>query len=249
MKKEGSRSRKGRELLTEEQTKRVEGKETERGWRNQRREKEGKEREKRRKGRKCEVTWERKVPSRWKVIEGIEVEKVVSRKELERKREVERKGDQGSKKERRRKLEKEVKERGKRVVEKRERKVEEGKAKEGKPSRGKESRKEWKEQVVRVGTGYRVRKHEKKPGTRRFDVGYGDRKEYTRKPGREAIVDQSSMGRRVVGKGEDARVKVMNAVCGMEKRRPASEYTGSGIRRKSEVGKRKLKPTKPQAKQ
>jgi hypothetical protein len=108
---------------------------------------------------------------------------------------------------------------------------------------------EWKEQVVRVGTGYRVRIEEKAPRTRRFDVGYADRKTYTRKPGREVKVDPSNMGRTLYAKGEAARVLVMNAVCAREKRRPVSEYTGSGIRRKSRVGKRKLKPTKPQAKQ
>jgi hypothetical protein len=107
---------------------------------------------------------------------------------------------------------------------------------------------EWKEQVARVGTGYRVRRDEKDPRKRRFDVGYSDRKEYKRKEGVEVQVEGSNTGRRVRAKGADARVKVMNAVCGMEKRRPASPYTGSGIRRKSRVGKRKLKPTKPQGK-
>jgi len=114
-------------------------------------------------------------------------------------------------------------------------------------SRKKETPKEcteWKEQVVRVGTGYRVRKDEKDPRKRRFDVGYADLKSYKRKEGREATVDGSNMGRTVVGKGKDARVKVMNAVCAMEKRRVVSEYTGSGILRKSMVGKLKLKPTK-----
>jgi len=108
---------------------------------------------------------------------------------------------------------------------------------------------EWKEQVVRVGTGYRVRKDEKDPRKRRFDVGYSDLKTYKRKDGREATVESSNMGRTVVGKGNDARVKVINAVCAMEKRRPASEYTGSGILRKSRVGKLKLKPTKPSGKE
>lgn len=107
---------------------------------------------------------------------------------------------------------------------------------------------EWKEQVVRVGTGYRVRKDERNPRKRRFDVGYADRKAYTRKDGREVTVETSNMGRTVSGKGDQARVKVMNAVSAREKRRPASEYTGSGIRRKSKVGKRKLKPTKAQTK-
>jgi len=108
---------------------------------------------------------------------------------------------------------------------------------------------EWKEQVVRVGTGYRVRKDERDPRKRRFDVGYSDRKTYKRKEGREATVESSNMGRTIVGKGKDARVRVMNAVCDMEKRRPASEYTGSGILRKSRVGKLKLKPTKPSGKE
>jgi len=113
----------------------------------------------------------------------------------------------------------------------------------GTPSR------EWKEQVVRVGTGYRVRKDEKNPRKRRFDVGYSDLKSYTRKEGREATVEGSNMGRTIVGKGTDARVKVINAVCAMEKRREVSEYTGSGIMRKSRVGKLKLKPTKPSGKE
>lgn len=113
----------------------------------------------------------------------------------------------------------------------------------------KKGEEEWKEQIARVGTGYRVRKDEKEGERRWFDVGYSDRKTYKRKPGREARVDQTNTGRTVVGKGKDARVKVINAVVQMEKRRPVSEYTGSGIRRKSRVGKRKLKPTKPQTKQ
>jgi hypothetical protein len=106
----------------------------------------------------------------------------------------------------------------------------------------------WKEEVARVGTGYRVRRDEKDPRKRRFDVGYADRKEFKRKEGREVQVETSNTGRTLRAKGPDARVKVRNAVCGMEKRRPASPYTGSGIRRKSRVGKRKLKPTKPQGK-
>jgi hypothetical protein len=106
----------------------------------------------------------------------------------------------------------------------------------------------WSEAVVRVGTGYRVRKAEGDPRQRRFDVGYADRKGYTRKPGREAKVEASNMGRTLSATGPDARVKVMNAVGDREKRRRVSEYTGSGIRRKSRVGKRKLKPTKAQTK-
>jgi hypothetical protein len=113
--------------------------------------------------------------------------------------------------------------------------------KEVQPKMGKE---EWKEQVVRVGTGFRVRRDEKDPRKRRFDVGYSDLKTYQRKEGREVTVESSNMGRTIVGKGKDARVKVMNAVGDLEKRRPVSEYTGSGILRKSLVGKRKLKPTK-----
>jgi len=79
-------------------------------------------------------------------------------------------------------------------------------------------------------------------------VGYADRKVYTRKAGREAKVEGSNMGRTLTAKGPHARVKVMNAVGDREKRRRVSEYTGSGIRRKSRVGKRKLKPTKAQTK-
>lgn len=107
---------------------------------------------------------------------------------------------------------------------------------------------EWKEQLVRVGTGFRVRKDEKDPSRRRFDVGYADVKRYKRKENREVVVDSSSMGRTVIGKGENARVKVMNAVSDIEKRRPVSKYTGSGILRKSMQGKRKLKSTKSSSK-
>ena len=103
---------------------------------------------------------------------------------------------------------------------------------------------EWKEQVVRVGTGFRVRKDENNPRRRRFDVGFSDMKSYTRKEGREAVIDSSNMGRTLSGKCKDARVKVMNAVSAMEKRRRVSEYTGSGILRKSIVGKLKRKSTK-----
>lgn len=107
---------------------------------------------------------------------------------------------------------------------------------------------EWKQQVARVGTGFRVRRDEKNPRRRRFDVGYSDRKAYKRKEGVEVQIEQSSTGRTVRAKGPDARVKVMNTVSMMEKRRPVSPYTGSGIRRKERVGKLKLKPTKPQGK-
>lgn len=251
MEKRGSRSRKTSELLTQDQSKRFQGKtrEKELGERNQRILGEGEERKKRRKGRTWKTTWKRESPSRWKRREGIQREKAVKREELVIERQGLKKEERGGvevSKERRRKLDQERKRRLQRIVEKREKKVE-GRERNQGPK--KDVRKEWKEQVVRVGTGFRVRKHEKDQGRRRFDVGYADRKTYKRKPGREAVVDQSSMGRTVRGKGEEARVKVMNAVCEMEKRRPASEYTGSGIRRKSQVGKRKLKPTKPQAKQ
>jgi len=108
---------------------------------------------------------------------------------------------------------------------------------------------EWKEQVVRVGTGYRVRLDEKNQRKRRFDVGYSDVKEYQRKEGRQVTIDSSNIGRTVTGKGKGCRVKVMNAVCDMEKRRPTSEYTGSGILRKNRVGTRKLKSTKASGKE
>lgn len=107
---------------------------------------------------------------------------------------------------------------------------------------------EWKEQVIRVGTGFRVRKDEKDPNKRRFDVGYADVKEYKRKEGREVVVDTSSMSITIIGKGANSRVKVMNAVSDIEKRRRVSKYTGSGIIRKSKQGKRKLKSTKSSSK-
>jgi len=55
------------------------------------------------------------------------------------------------------------------------------KRRKGRKERGKREEKrervtEWKEQVRRVGTGYRVRQDEKNPRRRKLDVGYADRK-------------------------------------------------------------------------
>jgi hypothetical protein len=207
-------------------------------WRNEEVQVQAKERKARRKGN-LEIRSQRQTPSRRGKLGGSERKELV----VERIQVKEEKSEELGREWRRRQRG-ELKERLGKVVLNRSKEVNRGK--EGPRVEGP---KEWKEQVVRVGTGYRVRKQEGDPRTRRFDVGYSDRKTYTRKPGREATVDQSNMGRTLVGKGENARVRVMNAVCAMEKRRRASEYTGSGIRRKSRVGKRKLKPTKPQTKQ
>jgi hypothetical protein len=233
MKKE---SRKQSYLLDKLQSKGLVGKEGEKNltWR---KESLNQERERVKNERKNQVefkvSWKRQDGSRVKEIQPT------SRKELEFK--VERGENQG--REGKKRVRKRIQTRGKVVRKKR------SERRQAPETKGNSGPREWKEQVVRVGTGYRVRKDEKDPRTRRFDVGYCDRKPYKRKDGREATVDQSSMGRTLVGKGENARVKVINAVAGMEKRRAASEYTGSGIRRKSRVGKRKLKPTKAQAKQ
>lgn len=226
-----SESRREKKLLSKEVSKRREKEKQRRGtWRKH----EEKERKKRRKGRvEFNLTGRREDPR------GYGGKRACTRERKERSR-TGRTDTQGGRKDWGKKRQGELKERRESLERKRKPK------KEGK---GKVGPLEWKEEVARVGTGFRVRKHEKDPSRRRFDVGYSDRKEYRRKPGREVVVDQSSMGRSLRGKGEDARVKVINAVCGMEKRRRVSEYTGSGIRRKSRVGKRKLKPTKPQAKQ
>lgn len=232
----GKETRKASQWLNWERSKEVEGKGKgkRREWRDQRVQGQAKER-KRSRNQDLELTYRRQTPSRrGKRGESGRKELVVQRTRK----------PEGVDREERRKLQEKVETFvGGRV-----------KAWSGEVSREKEGPKdqgpkEWKESVRRVGTGFRVRKDEKNPQRRRFDVGYSDRKTYTRKPGREAVVDQSSMGRTLIGKGENARVKVMNAVCDREKRRRVSEYTGSGIRRKSRVGKRKLKPTKPQAKQ
>lgn len=229
-----------RELLTEDQSKRFQGRDRvkKRAWREKKVMESGNEdRKKLRNKQEYKVEVGRENQRRWKRIEGRESRKGRNREELVIKRE---RMNKKQNKERRRKLEEIRKRKRKEVRKERERlKGEKEKTEEVN---------EWKEEVVRVGTGYRVRRDEKDKNTRRFDVGYSDRKKYTRKEGRKAIVDQSSIGRTVRGKGKDARVKVMNAVSEMEKRRRVSEYTGSGIIRKSRVGKRKLKPTKPQAK-
>ena len=104
-------------------------------------------------------------------------------------------------------------------------------------------------EVRRVGTGYRV--HQETVGQRRFDVGYADRKRVTRPAGVEATRDGKNTSV-VVKAGDERRKKpreqvkmvVMNAVAAMEKVRPASAYTGSGVVRAERVGKRKLKSTK-----
>ena len=109
--------------------------------------------------------------------------------------------------------------------------------------------KEYGVEVRRVGTGYRV--HQEEKGKRRFDVGYADRKRVVRPEGVEAVRDGKNTGVRVRA-NEERRKKprewvkmvVMNAVAAMEKVRPASPYTGSGVVRGERVGKMKLKSTK-----
>ena len=104
----------------------------------------------------------------------------------------------------------------------------------------------WEEERVRVGTGYRVKGLEelKEKGLRRreLDLGYGHRRTYDRPY--EMGVEVSKAGRKLSREGESARQKVIKEVCGLERRRPLSEYTGCGRTRKSRVGKKKLKPTK-----
>ena len=115
--------------------------------------------------------------------------------------------------------------------------------------RRKNDGKEFAVEVRRVGTGYRV--HQEEKGKRRFDVGYADRKRVTRPAGVEATRDGKNTAV-VVKAGEERRKEprewvkmvVMNAVASMEKVRPASPYTGSGVVRAEQVGKRKLKSTK-----
>lgn len=115
---------------------------------------------------------------------------------------------------------------------------------------------EWEEERVRVGTGYRVRKGESEAGEsgvlpagteRRFEVGYGDTKKYTRPEGVEVELGKTNTGRKVKSKGRGARERVMKVVCIREGRRKRSVYTGCGRIRKSRVGKKKLKPTKVRA--
>ena len=109
--------------------------------------------------------------------------------------------------------------------------------------------KEFAVEVRRVGTGYRV--HQEEEGKRRFDVGYADRKRVTRPRGVVATRDSKNTG--LVVKANDERRReprewvkmvVMNAVASMEKVRPLSPYSGSGVVRAEQRGKRKLKSTK-----
>jgi hypothetical protein len=109
-----------------------------------------------------------------------------------------------------------------------------------------EKRGRWKEERVRVGTGYRVRSREGKgkEGARVFDLGYCDLKVRQRKRGVVAKVNDAGTARTREAEGAEARRRVMNTVVEIEKRRPLSAYTGAGVARKSKVGKKKLKSTK-----
>lgn len=144
--------------------------------------------------------------------------------------EVERKGEAGGKKREKR---------WKRVEKRRE-----GRGKRGEGKRKKEPENSWEEEMVRVGTGYRVRWAEGGEKKRVFDVGYSDRKEYVRKEGVEVEVAKNNMGRKLKYVGKEARQQAMNEVCKREGMRKRSVYTGCGRTRKSRVGVKKLKPTK-----
>lgn len=116
--------------------------------------------------------------------------------------------------------------------------------KAGEGKRKGEAPKVWEEELVRVGTGYRVRRVEEH---REFDLGYSDMKKYVREKGVSVEVAKNNMGRTLKYSGEEAREKAMNIVCKRERMRKRSVYTGCGRTRKSRVGKKKLKPTKVRA--
>ena len=124
-------------------------------------------------------------------------------------------------------------------VRKRREKVEKG----GRGRRKKKEADKWEEEIVRVGTGYRVRRGDA-PGRRKFDVGYGDRKPYKIPMGVEVELGKTNTSRKVKSEGKGARERVMKVVCTRERIRKRSVYTGCGRSRKSRVGKKKLKPTK-----
>jgi hypothetical protein len=104
----------------------------------------------------------------------------------------------------------------------------------------------WSEEVVRSGTGYRVRRDGDgaNGGKRLFDVGYCDRKVYPRTHGVTATVAANGQALTLRATGPRARVRVMNAVVAREKLRPLNAYTGAGITRRSRKGAKKLKSTK-----
>lgn len=162
------------------------------------------------------------------VKERVGKKRKVSRERASDGREVERKGEKSGQKERM----------GKVLV----RRGATGKGGEWK--RKAEPVKVWEEELVRVGTGYRVRKEE---GVREFDLGYSDMKEYVREKGVSVEVAKNNMGRVLKYEGDSAREKAMNRVCKRESMRKRSVYTGCGRTRKSRVGKKKLKPTKVRA--
>lgn len=126
-------------------------------------------------------------------------------------------------------------------------------AKRAKGKRKKKEETEWSEEIVRVGTGFRVRIAPVDPqtvestATRDFDVGFSDRKKYKRKEHVEVELAKNHIGRKLKLVAKGARQTLINEVCKIENRRKRSEYTGCGITRKSRVGKKKLKPTKVRA--
>ena len=97
------------------------------------------------------------------------------------------------------------------------------------------------EDRIRVGTGYRVRREGR---TRRLDVGFSDVKPFDRPEGVEAKVASSQTGFTLKATGPRARVRLGNAIDRVRHVRPSSAYTGTGILRKRDRGRKKLKPTK-----
>lgn len=118
----------------------------------------------------------------------------------------------------------------------------------GKGKRKGKERERWEEERVRKGTGYRVKESVLggKGGevVREREVGYGHTQEYKRGSGVEVEVWKNNRGLKVRSTGVGARERVMKEVCGRERIRPRSRYTGYGRSRKSRVGRKKLKPTK-----
>lgn len=126
--------------------------------------------------------------------------------------------------------------------------------------RSKSMEKEWEEELVRRGTGYRgVRLRstaqgkwekeetwqpkEENTARRKRELGYGEPRRWMRPVGREVTVEKGTKRKRKAY-GEGSREKVMGAAVARERRRPRSVYTGAGRSRKKKVGLRPLKSTK-----
>lgn len=106
----------------------------------------------------------------------------------------------------------------------------------------------WADTVALKGTGYRVYPNPLAPQERIFDLGYADPKVLVLRNGRKAYVEPTNTGLTLIGKGENARSKVLCEIARITNRRTPSSYTGNGVILTRNLSKFVLKPKKPKGK-